>query len=109
MCFHVLEVLGPPGGHKWVDDECSFAEQSNVFICLRTLQPSLCYMKRAKKMMLTKCVLFLAKPLRGQCQKKFFNPSQQTNVVGLDTTGLKIVSKLKDANGEPLVNIYTCQ
>lgn len=39
---------------------------------------------------------------------KNFNWSQQTNVTGVDTIGLRILSKLKDANGEPLVNIYPC-
>lgn len=48
----------------------------------------------------------MAKLVSGQCRKKKFNPSQQTNVVRTKAISLKILSKLKDANEEALVNIY---
>lgn len=39
-------------------------------------------------------------------KKKKINQSQQINVIGMGIDGLRIFSRLKDANGEPLGNIH---
>ena len=48
--------------------------------------PAFAFWKKVKKIILIQCVHFMAKPVRGQCQKKI-NSSQQTNIARIDATG----------------------